>query len=154
MKKETEMEDNRFLLRQISVFLVNKPGALSEVTNLLSKSTINLRAFTLTETRDFGTIRIIVDDVDKAETVLEESNVQFNLIEVLAVEIDDQPGGMNSVVTILSDHRINIEYAYTTLIRGRQNAIAILRTDDMLKAVKVLKTRKLHLFTEQEIAGL
>ena len=147
------MKDNHFVIRQISVFLINKPGSLSEITNFLAENKIDLRAFTLTETRDFGNIRIIVDDIDTACRVLEINNVNFSLVEVLAVEIDDHPGGLNSVVTILSRQRINIEYAYTSLIKGQPNAIAIIRTSDILNAVKVLREDNRHLFTESEIAG-
>ena len=147
------MEENRFLLRQVSVFLLNKPGTLTEITRLLAENGIDLRAFTLTETRDFGTIRIIVNHVEKACQILDKHGVNFNIVDVLAVEVDDRPGGMSEVVAILSHYQVNIEYAYTTLNKGGQKAIVIIRADDMSKAVRVLREDGQHVLTEEEITG-
>lgn len=148
------MQENQFLIRQISVFLVNKPGTLSEITEMLAEHGCNMRAFTLTETRDFGTIRIIVNFPEKAIGVLEKNNVNFNLVDVMAVEVEDRPGGMAEVISVLSRFQVNIEYAYTTLNHGKENAIVIIRASDMQKAVKILRDDGRHLFTEEEISGL
>ncbi len=148
------MQENRFLLRQISIFLVNKPGALAEITGLLAEGGRNMRAFTLTETRDFGTVRIIVNNTEETCRVLEANHINYSLVDVVAVEVDDRPGGMHEVVSLLSRYQINIEYAYTTLNKGRQNAIVLFRANDTSKAVKVLRENGRHLLTEEEVTGL
>ena len=148
------MVEKEHTLRQLSVFLLNRPGALAEVARCLADHNINLRAFTLSETREFGTMRIIVDDADKAVEVLTKAGHHFNEVDVLGVEVPDRPGGMAEVVEKLTAEQINVEYAYTMVITLRKKALTILRVDDLYKAVTILKNDGRHLLTEKELKAL
>ncbi|KPA09488.1 amino acid-binding protein [Candidatus Magnetomorum sp. HK-1] len=149
------MEQNKYTIRQISVFLVNKPGTLGEITNILANREINLRAFSLSETRDFGSMRIIVHNTEKACQVLDENSIHYSLVDVFAVEIEDQPGGLSNVLNILLEVQINVEYAYTMLVtRNDQKAIAIIRTNDIQKSISILQNNHKTLITEKDIEEL
>ena len=102
-------------VKQISVFLENKPGALSDMTQVLADNGIDMRAFSLAETSDFGIARIIVDDLYKTTTVLKDAGFVHSVSSVLAVAIPDVPGGLNQVLAVLRDENINVEYMYAFL---------------------------------------
>jgi len=148
------MEQNKYIIKQISVFLVNKPGTLGEITNLLANNEINLRAFSLSETRDFGSMRIIVNDTEKACKVLEKNSINYNLVDVFAVEIEDKPGGLYNILNILLEVQLNVEYAYTMLVTKDNKAIAIIRTNDILKSISILQNNHKTLITENDIEVL
>ena len=95
-------------VKQISVFLENKPGVMGSMTEILAKNNIDMRALSLAETNDFGIVRIIVDDVYKATTVLKDEGFIHNVTPVLGVAIPDEPGGLNKVVQILGEAAINV----------------------------------------------
>ena len=102
-------------VKQISVFLENKAGALSDMTRILADYNIDMRAFSLSEASDFGIARVIVDDIYKATTVLKDAGYVHSVSEVLAVAIPDVPGGLNKILTVLSELDINLEYMYAFL---------------------------------------
>ena len=97
-------------VKQISVFLENKPGTLLEMTGVLAEKDVDMRALSLAETSDFGIARLIVDDVYAASTVLKENGFIHNITSVLCVCIPDEPGGLNKVLHLLSEAGINVEY--------------------------------------------
>ena len=96
-------------IKQISVFLENKPGALYAMTGVLAQNKIDMRAFSLAETSDFGIARVIVDDVYKTTTVLKDAGYVHNVTPVLGVAIPDVPGGLNKVLPGLTDAKVNVE---------------------------------------------
>lgn len=102
-------------VKQLSVFLENRPGALYGMTGILSQNKIDMRALSVAETRDFGILRIIVDDPYKTATVLKDAGYVYNITPVLGVAIPDVPGGLNKVLQVLTDARINVEYMYAFL---------------------------------------
>ena len=102
-------------IKQISVFVENKPGSMCAMTAVLAEHNIDMRALSLAETKDFGIVRIIVDDVFDAATVLKDAGYVHSVTPVLGVSIPDTPGGLNKVLQILSDANINIEYMYAFL---------------------------------------
>ena len=102
-------------VKQISIFLENKPGFLAEVTKVLGQNNIDMRAFSLAESNDFGIARIIVDDVYKTTTVLKDAGYINSVIDVLAVPLPDVPGGLSQVLKILGDAQVNVEYMYAFL---------------------------------------
>jgi hypothetical protein len=110
-------------MRQISVFLENVPGRLATLCNTLEVNGINLRAMTTSEGSDYGVVRMLVDDVDAAETVLRDANLPFSTVEVLTVEVSDQPGALGKVAVQLAEAGINVEYAYAA--SGGENARAL-----------------------------
>ncbi|HCI74121.1 MAG TPA: acetolactate synthase [Lachnospiraceae bacterium] len=136
-------------IKQISVFLENKPGKLDAMTKALADAGITLRALSLAETKDFGIVRMIVDDVFDTATVLKEHDYIATLTPVVAVMIPDEVGGLNGVLTVLTKASVNLEYMYATLA-GKQtgNAYMILRVEQVKKAEEVLRAAGYRLADE------
>jgi len=142
-------------IRQISVFLENKPGMLEAMTQLLAENKIDMRALSLAEAEGFGIVRIIVDDVYETMTVLKDAEFVCRITPVVAVVIPDEPGGLNNVLTALKDAQINIDYMYAFL--GGDNvdhAYMIFRVHDEKAASEALKARGIKLVEQDEIASL
>ena len=140
-------------VNQISVFLENRPGTLTNMTALLAENGIDMRALSLAETNDFGIVRIIVDDVYKAATVLKDGGFVHKLTPVLAVLIRDEPGGLHRVLEVLTEAGVNVEYMYAFISRQKDTAYVILRVDDTAKAVKLIEKGGFPILREEEIAG-
>ena len=130
-------------IQQISVFLENTSGRLAEVTKILGVSGVNLRAITIADTADFGILRLIVDDVQKALTTLEEAGFTAKVTEVIGVEVEDKPGGLSHVMEIFEKNNVNIEYLYATLEKNRGYAIIIFRVEDIQLGLKILEENDL-----------
>lgn len=129
-------------VKQISVFLENRPGKLAEFTDVLSENNVDLRALSLAEAEDFGIARIIVNDVYNASTVLKDAGYVFSITKVLAVEMPDEPGALSKVMRILGNQEVNLEYMYAFTSRKKGTAYMILRVEDNQKAAEVLKKRE------------
>ena len=141
-------------VKQLSVFLENKPGALKALTAALAESGIDMRAFSLAETSDFGIARIIVDDVDKTAAVLREAGFVHSVTPVIGVALSDTPGGLDSILQVLADAQVNIEYMYAFL-GGRKNAAyMIFRVADDAKASAALAAKGIGLVAPEELANL
>ncbi len=126
-------------VEQISVFLENKSGRLSEVTGILSEAGINIRAMALADTSDFGVLRLIVDTNDRAVAVLKENGFTVGKTDVVAAEVTDKPGGLHNILQILRAEGINVEYMYAYVRHTGQDAVMIFRFDNIQGAVDVLK---------------
>ncbi len=144
------MKEKEFIVRQISVFLDNRPGSLAEMARYLANKDINLRALSLAETRDFGTARLIVADTANCVRALREGGYNFMETDVLAVEVVDRPGGMADVLEIIADEQINLEYVYATVGRITESAVIILRVEDPGKAGIILRAKGLKVLGEKE----
>ncbi len=138
-------------LKQISVFLENKSGRLSELTRVLGEHEINIRALSIADTEDFGILRLIVNDPEKAWKVLKERGFTVSGTRIIAVEIPDVPGGLAGVLEILEAHAINIEYIYAFVGQRRGNAVVVFRVEDIDNAVKILQEKGFHLLDGEEI---
>lgn len=125
-------------VEQISIFMENRPGALEQVTGALSAARINIRALSLADTSDFGILRLIVNDVATAKKVLQDSGFTVKRTDVVAVEVPDRPGGLHSILTVLSKHSINVEYMYAFIERSGENAIIIFRFTPTDPAIEIL----------------
>jgi len=125
-------------VEQISIFIENKSGRLAKVTRILGDANINIRVLSLADTSDFGILRLIVDDVEKAKSVLKENGFTVNKTEVVAVEVPDRPGGLSNILQSLDNNQINVEYMYAFVERYGGNAVIIFRFDDTDKAIKTL----------------
>ncbi len=125
-------------IKQISVFVENKPGRLASVTEVLYEKGVNLRAFTIAEAGDFGIIRMVVDKTEEAYRALKEAGFTVTLTDVLGVEVKDEPGGLYRIAKALGDGGINIEYVYAFTFGG-DKALIILRVDDTSKAIEILE---------------
>ena len=129
-------------VEQISVFLENKPGTLEQATRVLKDANINIRTLSMAETVDFGILRLIVNDVEKANKVLKENGFRVSKTPVVAVEVPDKPGGLHSIMEIVSKEGINVEYLYAFVEKSGQNAVIIFRFDNPEKAIDVLLKNK------------
>ncbi|MCE5244802.1 MAG: ACT domain-containing protein [Syntrophobacteraceae bacterium] len=125
-------------VEQISVFLENKAGRLSEVTRILYESGINIRALSLADTSDFGILRLIVNDNNRAKEALKQHGFTVGKTDVVAVEVSDQPGGLHKILDILHKANVNVEYMYAFVQQSGNNAVIIFRFDNLDEAVKVL----------------
>jgi hypothetical protein len=125
-------------VEQISIFIENKSGRLAEVTRVLGSQGINIRALSLADTSDFGILRLIVDQTDLAKATLKEQGFTVSKTEVVAVEVPDQPGGLYSILKVLEDSKVNVEYMYAFVERCGGNAVIIFRFDDSAQAIRVL----------------
>jgi hypothetical protein len=148
------MKDKDYIIRQISVFIDNRPASLSEMARCLADKNINLRALSLAETRDFGTTRIIVADVDACSEVLKVAGFHFIETDVLAVEVADRPGGMADVLECIASEHISVEYAYAMIEKREESAVIILRVDNIGKAIMALRKRNIRLLTREDVALL
>ena len=128
-------------VKQISVFLENQPGKLAELAGVLSTQKINLRAISVAEASDFGIVRIIVDDVFNAVTVLKSENYVCSITDVLAVEVQDEAGMLANMIGVLGAEGINIEYMYTILGKKTNVAYMIIRTNADAQAAKILEAK-------------
>jgi hypothetical protein len=130
-------------IKQVSVFVENTSGRLAEVTRVLAKNQLNLRAISVADTADFGILRIIVDSADKAAEVLEAGGFTAKLTEVIGVEVPDRPGGLADVMEIFDREKVNIEYLYTSLERNRENAVVIFKVADLELGLRICEKNNL-----------
>jgi hypothetical protein len=125
-------------VEQISVFIENKSGRLAEVTKALGEADINIRALSLADTSDFGILRLIVDNCEKAREELKSRGFTVSKTEVVAVEVPDRPGGLSQILQVLDANSINVEYMYAFVERCGGNAVIIFRFDDLERAIETL----------------
>ena len=141
-------------VRQISVFMENKIGPLAEITTLLAQHQINMRALSVAETQDFGILRVIVEEPEKAEQVLKDNQIIFRESSVLAVLMEDRPGSMAAVVDLLAQAGIPVEYAYAFITRQADNACLILKVKEDEAAEALLEKEGIRSLSEQELNTL
>ena len=131
-------------IKQLAVFVENKHGSLDEVIFLIADAGVDIRALSISETQDFGILRMIVKNLDIAKETLRENDYIYNVTDVVAVSVPDKPGAMAGVIRILSENEINLEYVYAFLGSDHGSACVILRVADNEKAEKVLEDGGYH----------
>jgi hypothetical protein len=141
-------------VEQISVFLENKLGRLAEVTSALGNNGVNIRALTIADTSDFGILRLIVSDIDRASEVLSARGFVVNRTEVVAVEVPDKPGGLSQVLQLLQQKDINVEYLYAFIERSSNNAVIVFRFDDNDSAIKILSSQGIAILDGSKVYSL
>ena len=141
-------------VRQISVFLENKKGRLAEVTRTLSHEKINIRALSLADTADFGVLRIIVDNPDRSLAILKSHGFVAQVTEVVAVEVEDRPGGLSRILEVLDHDNVNVEYMYAYVQKSRENAIVICRIDDRERALQILQKNGIATLSAEALKAL
>ncbi|HEY5999966.1 MAG TPA: ACT domain-containing protein [bacterium] len=141
-------------VEQISVFLENKSGRLSEVTRILGGGGINLRALTLADTTDFGILRLIVNDNRRAVELLKANGFTVGTTEVVAVEIPDRPNGLADILDLLGAAGINVEYMYAFVERHADNAVVIFRFDEPEKAIAALQKAGVSILPGEKVYAL
>lgn len=142
------------IIKQLSIFLENKSGRINEVTSLLGAENINIRALTLADSSDFGVMRLIVDDLDKAIACLEKNNISIGLTSVIAVEVPDQPGGLAEVMRKVANSGLDVKYMYSIPEKKHNNAIMIMRFDDAVETAEKLKGEGLNILKQEEVLSL
>lgn len=138
-------------VKQISIFLENKSGRLAQVTRVLGENGINIRALSIADTTDFGILRLIVSDPGKAYQVLKEAGFTVSTTDVIAVEVEDNPGGLAGVLKSLDRAGINIEYLYAFLQKASKAALVVFRVERLEEAVKVLQENGTRILGEDEV---
>ena len=141
-------------VEQISIFLENKAGRLAEVTSSLSDAGVNIRALSLADTSDFGILRLLVDDHEKAKDALKEHGFTVSRTSVVAVEVPDKPGGLNGLLQLLGSRSINVEYMYAFVSSRRNNAIIVFRFDRPEDAIVVLQEEGIHVVPNSELSTI
>ncbi|TFG43864.1 MAG: ACT domain-containing protein [Syntrophobacterales bacterium] len=141
-------------VEQISIFLENKAGRLSEVTRIFDEGRINIRALSLADTSDFGILRLIVNDNEKAKRLLKENGFTVRITEVVAVEVQDKPGGLHQILTALSAAGVNVEYMYAFVRQSGQNAVLIFRFDNTAAAAEVLSREGVRVIDGQDLYAM
>ena len=142
------------IVKQLSIFLENKAGRLAEVTGLLAKSKINIRALSLADSADFGVLRLIVNNAAAGVSCLKKAGMVVQATDVIAVEIPDTPGGLSSVVKHFDRGRINIEYMYAFVEKIEDRAIVIFKVENPAGAVKILNKAGVCLVRSRALKGL
>lgn len=138
-------------IKQLSVFVENKMGRLEAIIDTLGKNGINMRALSIADTTDFGILRVIVDDTDKAKKSLQEIGVIAKATDVIAVYIDDKAGGLAEVLRDLTEESIGVEYMYAFLARDTSKALMVLKADDEEKAEKVLRAKGIEMLDPKDL---
>lgn len=141
-------------VEQISIFLENQSGRLAEVTGILAEAGVNIRALSLADTSDFGVLRLLVDDNDKAKTALKEKGFTVGKTNVVAVAVPDQPGGLHNILAGLGKGGINVEYMYAFVRQSGQNAVMIFRFDNTDEALRVLGEAGISVLDGETLYGL
>ena len=141
-------------VKQLSIFLENRSGRLREVTDILGNTGINIRALSLADTSDFGILRLIVNKPDAAYDVLKKANFTIRETDVLAVEVEDKPGGLARILDRFASSGINVEYMYAFVSQSGSNAIMIFRFDSIDEAVNVLQENNVTVINGSEVYTL
>ena len=139
-------------VKQISVFVENKSGRLAEIASILRENQIDIRALTLADTTKFGILRLIVNDPEKAKSLLQRAGFTVSVTKVIGVGISDRPGGLSAALMTLQKAHISVEYMYAFVSRIKDMAFVILRVADPEAAMEVLKEAGHALLTEEYLA--
>lgn len=141
-------------IKQLSIFAENRPGRLNNITHLLAVNGINIRAMSVADTKDFGILRLIVNDADKAVAALREGGCAVTVSKVLAIQIPDRPGGLAAAMQVLYDNNVSVEYMYSAFISEKnEEAYLILRADSNEAAEQAFDGRY-KLLTESELLNM
>jgi len=138
---------------QLSIFAENKPGGLVQMTSLLAEVGVDIRAMSLADTQDYGILRLIVSDIDRAKDVLSENGLISSSTPVVAVALKDEPGALAQTMKILFENNINVEYMYAFL-SPQPYACMILRVSDNEKAEAILSANALRLLTDEDVSKM
>ncbi|SDA67339.1 acetolactate synthase [Methanobrevibacter millerae] len=141
-------------IKQLSIFLQNRMGSLSKPLEVLSENDINIRAMCMADTSEFGIIRLVVDNPEKGKEVLEENNFLVKLTEIIGVEMNDTPGGLTSVLEVIKENNIDLEYLYAFTHDKADKAILLLHTDDIDNLIDVLNNNNITITPAEEVYNL
>ena len=141
-------------VKQISIFVENKEGRIKKAIDTLAKENINIRALSIADTTKYGILRLIVSDNEKAIEALEKDGFIVKENEVILLSVPDEPNGLNSILTILESKNINLEYVYAFISSKSDEAIVVMRLENMEKAIEALKENNKQILDEKDIKEL
>lgn len=142
------------MIKQLSIFLENKKGRMWKALDVLEKAGINIRALSLADTSDFGILRLVVPEPDRAQEVLEENGFLVKVGEVIAVGITDKPGGLNKILKILNKSGINLEYLYAFVEQNKNRAIVVLHPENIDAGLEALEKGNADVLSEEEVYSI
>lgn len=142
------------IIKQISVFVENKAGRLAEITEILAKNSIDIRALSIADTTKFGILRLIVNKPDVAEKAIKSAGLTVSLTDVIAIAIDDKPGGLAIALKALNDANIGVEYMYAFIGTTHKKAYVILRVEQNEKAIEVLIKAGVDLLKSESVYNI
>jgi hypothetical protein len=142
------------LAKQISVFVENRKGRLADITRLLAEHQIDISAISIADTANFGILRMMVDSPDRAFEIIHNAGYTVHTTEVIAVEVPDRPGGLNSVLNILDQENISVEYVYSFLRTMDNSALIVFKLDDAQTAIDALARCGVKVLNQEEINSL
>ena len=138
-------------IRQLSVFLVNKKGSLHEISDIIAKGGVDLRSMCIADTSDYGIVRMIADDPQKAADILTAAGHTASIRVVTAFAVPDIPGGLSNVLCLLEENNVNIEYLYALVTTDKDKAYAVMRTDDYERTEQLLSENGIEILEEDQI---
>lgn len=141
-------------LKQLTIFVENKKGALVDITDILAKNNVNMRALSIADTQDFGILRLIVNDNETATKALSEAGYLLKMTDVVGVKIGDQPGKLSTALSVLDKADINMEYLYAFMSRTEKHAYVVLRVADNALSEKALEAAGFHMITDADVNKL
>ena len=141
-------------LKQLTIFVENKQGTLVDITDILAKNNVNMRALSIADTQDFGILRLIVDNNDIATKALQDAGYLIKMTDVVGVKIGDQPGKLSKALEVLDEAEINMEYLYAFMARTEKHAYVVLRVADNDAAEKALENAGFHMITDADVDKL
>ena len=139
------------MLKQLSVFVDNRPGSLMDVTSNLTEAHINIRAVAASDTPEFAILRLVVDDAAAAKDYLTSKGFVVRVTEVIGVELEDKKGNLNHMLTILAEGEISINYIYSFVIRDGKAPVMVFHTNDVEKAIEILKSEGVKVVAEADL---
>ncbi|MBE6491158.1 MAG: acetolactate synthase [Methanobrevibacter sp.] len=141
-------------IKQLSIFLQNRMGSLAKPLEVLTVANVNIRAMCMADTSEFGILRLVVDDPEKGKEALEENNFLVKITEIIGVEMNDTPGGLTTVLDIIKDNLIDLEYLYAFTHDKAGKAILLLHSDDIDKLIDVLTKNNITIVSAEEVYNL
>ena len=141
-------------IKQLTVFVQNSKGTIVSVTETLAKNEINIRALSIAETKDFGILRLIVNDTDKAMKILQDDGYLIKAIDVVGIKIGDKPGELSAALSVLDKAGVNVEYLYAFMTRTEKHAYVVIRVEDNACAENILTSAGFKLVTINDVCKL
>ncbi|MFZ5775040.1 MAG: ACT domain-containing protein [Thermodesulfobacteriota bacterium] len=141
-------------VKQIAIFLENKSGRLADISHTLAENAINIRALSLADTADFGILRLVVNDTNKAQQVLKANGFTVGITEILAVEVPDKPGALDSILQVVRKADLNVEYMYAFTKKSGESGMLLFRFDDQDAAIKVFLDAGCRLLSDDEVHAI
>lgn len=141
-------------VKQVAVFLENKSGRLAEISHCLAENNVNIRALSLADTADFGILRLVADDTEKAQRVLKENGFTVGITEVVAVAAEDKPGGLDKILQVISKGDLNVEYMYAFTQKSGESGMMLFRFEKPDEAISVLKEANIRILSGEEVHSM